>query len=139
YDELSESFINVLNLLEVKQKHNLTDHASNDILNIFANGIFFKNDELNNQTYILSNRNWKDIGQLMYSSRRYIPLEFGRLLHDIFKHFNGFKAAEWSNWIIMYSESFLQNKLPILYLKGWINFVEAVKICLQQKITHKDL
>lgn len=36
--ELSESFIDVLKLLEVKQKHNLTDSAFNDILNIFTNG-----------------------------------------------------------------------------------------------------
>ncbi|CAI2199217.1 6161_t:CDS:2, partial [Funneliformis geosporum] len=78
---------------------------------------------------------WKDIGQLMYSSRRYIPLEFGRLPHDIFKHFNRFKAIEWSNWIIMYSKYFIFNR----YLRVGFNFVEAVKICLQQKITHEDL
>jgi hypothetical protein len=37
-EELSESFVDILKLLEVKQKHNLTDHAFNDILNIFTNG-----------------------------------------------------------------------------------------------------
>jgi hypothetical protein len=35
---LSENLINVLKLLNVKQKHNLTDQAFNDILEIFANG-----------------------------------------------------------------------------------------------------
>ncbi len=35
--DLSENLVNVLKLLNVKQKHNLTDQAFNDILEIFAN------------------------------------------------------------------------------------------------------
>lgn len=79
-------------------------------------GDFFKDKELNNQTYILTNKDWKKIGQLMHSSRHHIPLEFGRPPRDISMYSNGFKAAEWSNWIVMYSVPFLQNKLPGLYV-----------------------
>ncbi|CAI2195164.1 14780_t:CDS:2, partial [Funneliformis geosporum] len=73
YDKLSESFINVLKLLEVKQKYNLTDYASNDILNIFANDRFklqfndpkraldleYRSQYINNEEY--SNDNISDI------------------------------------------------------------------------------
>jgi hypothetical protein len=75
-------------------------------------GKFFKYEKLNNQAYIISNKDWGNIGQLMNSGRSHIPLEFGRPPRDISKHYNGFKAAEWSNWIVMYSVPFLQNKLP---------------------------
>ena len=35
--DLSENLVNVLKLLNVKQKHNLMDQAFNNILEIFAN------------------------------------------------------------------------------------------------------
>jgi hypothetical protein len=37
-EELSESFIKTLQLLNIKNKHNLTDHAFNDILKLYGNG-----------------------------------------------------------------------------------------------------
>ena len=55
-------------------------------------------------------------GQLMHSGRCHIPLEFGRPPRNISKHSNGFKAAEWSNWIVMYSVPLLQNKLSGSYV-----------------------
>lgn len=36
--DLPENLVNILKLLNAKQKHNLTDQAFNDILEIFANG-----------------------------------------------------------------------------------------------------
>jgi len=50
----------------------------------------------------------------MEKSRQRIPLEFGRPPRDIFKHFNGFKAKEWSDWITIYSMPMLKNKLSNL-------------------------
>jgi hypothetical protein len=46
----------------------------------------------------------------MHSSRKQMPLEFGRPPRNIWKHYNGFKATEWSNWITMYSLPFLDKK-----------------------------
>ena len=57
----------------------------------------------------------------MHSSRKQMPLEFGRPPRNIWKHHNGFKAAEWSNWIMMYSLPFLDKKLPRTYV--YINYV----------------
>jgi hypothetical protein len=52
----------------------------------------------------------------MESNRKQMPLEFGRPLRNIQKHYNGFKAVEWSNWITMYSLPFLNQKLPRPYV-----------------------
>ena len=40
-------------------------------------GTFFKNNDLNNEEFVLSNDIWKEIGNIMHSSRKQMPLEFG--------------------------------------------------------------
>ena len=78
-------------------------------------GTFYKNISTTDH-FILPNSTWKEIGHLMHSSRKQIPLEFGRPPRNILKHHNGFKAAEWSSWITIYSLSFLDKKLPRMYV-----------------------
>ena len=73
---------------------------------------FFKNLNQNNESYVINNQNWKEIGDIIKSNRKQIPLEFGRPPRNIYKHFNGFKAKEWSDWISIYSIPLLKNKLP---------------------------
>ena len=75
-------------------------------------GNFFKNSELNNEPFIISNNNWKAIGNIMELSKKQMPSEFGRPPCNIYKYFNGYKATEWSNWITIYSLPFLKHKLP---------------------------
>ena len=48
----------------------------------------------------------------MHECRKQIPLEFRRSPRNIYKHHNGYKAVEWSDWITVYSIPFLLNKLP---------------------------
>jgi hypothetical protein len=57
-------------------------------------GVFFKNFNQNNESYVINNQNWKEIGDIIKSNRKQIPLEFGRPPRNIYKHFNGFKAKE---------------------------------------------
>jgi hypothetical protein len=85
-------------------------------INMFKHwtGSFLKNINQVNEDYVISNTIWKEIGKTMEKSRQRIPLEFGRPPRDIFKHFNGFKAKEWSDWITIYSMPMLKNKLPNL-------------------------
>jgi hypothetical protein len=75
-------------------------------------GTFFNDQSLNNEQYVLNNLTWKQIGQNMNDFRKQIPLEFGRPPRNIYKHHNGFKAAEWSDWITIYSIPLLLNRLP---------------------------
>src|SRR6266540_3748862 len=77
---------------------------------------FFKEDNLNNLSFsfILSKSFWKEIGQIMNKNKKSVPLEFGRPPCCIFKHYTGYKAEEWANWITLYSvpllKYYMQNK-----------------------------
>ena len=125
-------------------------------------GDFYKRIDTSNEPSVLSKKMWKEIGKSMHLNRKQMPLEFGRPLRNIQKHYREFKATEWSNWITMYSLPFLNQKLPrlcnkfltfyhiycefikfikfiISYLEGWLKFVTAVQICLKWKITDNDL
>ena len=86
----------------------------NVAINMFKHwsGTFFKDQSLNDEQYILNSQTWKQIGQMLKDCRKQIPLEFGRPPRNIYKHHNGFKAVEWSDWITIYSIPFLLNKLP---------------------------
>lgn len=79
-------------------------------------GTFFKDADLNNESFIINNQVWKEIGQTMHDFRKQIPLEFGRPSRNIFKYHNGFKAAEWSSWVTMFSIPLLKSKLSERYL-----------------------
>ena len=89
-------------------------YFENVSINMFGywSGTFFKDESLNNEHYIFGNQIWKQIGQIINECYKQIPLEFGRPPRDIYKHHNGFKAVEWSDWITVYSIPFLLNKLP---------------------------
>jgi hypothetical protein len=82
-------------------------------INMFKHwsGAFFKSGN-NNEDYLISDAIWKIIGKTMEESRQNVPLEFGHPPRNIYKHFNGFKAKEWSDWITIYSTPMLKNKLP---------------------------
>ncbi len=75
-------------------------------------GRFFKDENLNNTPFIISNPSWKTIGLQMQNNKKNMPLEFGRPSRDIFKHHAGYKAEEWANWITLYSVPLLKTYLP---------------------------
>jgi dihydrofolate reductase len=69
-------------------------------------GTFFSDASLNNpdqNSHILPRRTWEVIGQIMKENAKAMPSEFGRAPNDIFRHSNGFKAEEWTNWTMLYS------------------------------------
>lgn len=101
-------------------------------------GSFFKNSILNNQPYLLSNRQMNEIGADMDAVKKSIPTDFGRPPRNIFHHHNGYKAEEWSSWITLYSLPLLKDRLPSIYLKGWSFFVKAVQLCQKQKLSLHD-
>jgi len=98
-------------------------------------GSFFKDSTLNNQPYVLSNKQWNEIGAEMEAARKSIPTDFGRPPRNIVLHHNGYKAEEWSSWITLYSLLLLKDHLPDKYLKGWSFFVKAVRLCQKKKLT----
>lgn len=57
-------------------------------------GSFFKDSTLNDQPYVLNNKQWNEIGAEMEAAKKSIPTDFGRPPRNIFLHHNGYKAAE---------------------------------------------
>lgn len=98
-------------------------------------GSFFKDSTLNDQPYVLSNKQWNEIGIEMEATRKSIPTDFGRPPRNIVLHYNGYKAEEWSSWITLYSLPLLKERLPEKYLKGWSYFVKAVRLCQKQTLS----
>ena len=102
-------------------------------------GSFFTRDPfLNDQPYVLNNKQWNEIGIEMETARKSIPTSFGRPSRNIVLHHNGYKAEEWSSWITLYSLPLLKDRLPEKYLKGWFYFVKAVKLCQKRTLSLYD-
>ena len=79
-------------------------------------GTFFKENQDNNYDYILSRRNWTEIGNTMEKNKKNMPLDFGRPPIDIQRYSASLKAKDWSNWVILYSLPLLQDYLPEMYV-----------------------
>jgi hypothetical protein len=92
-------------------------------------GSFFKDSALNDQPYVINNKQWIEIGIEMEAAKKSIPTDFGHPPQNIFLHYNDYKAEEWASWITLYSLPLLKYRLPAKYLKGWSLFVKAVQLC----------
>jgi hypothetical protein len=102
------------------------------MLKHWMGSFFIQDPTLNDQPYVLSNKQWNEIGVEMEAAKKSIPTDFGRPSRNIFLHHNGYKAEEWSAWITLYSLPLLKDRLPARYLKGWSFFVKAVQLCQKQ-------
>ncbi|RIB06185.1 hypothetical protein C2G38_1910086, partial [Gigaspora rosea] len=100
---------------------------------------FFKDSQISNADYILSNSDWTKIVKIMESNRKNMPLNFGRPLIDIQRHSAAFKAEDWLNWVVLYLLPLLQDYLPERYLNGWTKFVYMTKLCLKKSISIEEL
>jgi len=74
------------------------------------NGTFFKDGRVDR--YVLPAQSWAMIGQLLEKNLENMPADFGRPPIDIHKYSAGFKAEDWSNWVVFYSLPLLHNHLP---------------------------
>ena len=98
-------------------------------------GVFFKDSTLNDQPYVLSSKQWNEIGIKMEAVRKSIPTDFGHPPRNIVLHHNGYKAEEWASWITLYSLPLLKDHLPAKYLEGWSFFVKAVQLCQKRTLS----
>ncbi|CAI2180401.1 11035_t:CDS:2, partial [Funneliformis geosporum] len=100
---------------------------------------FFKNNSEDSNIYKINNSIWEEIGNKMKEISKNMPLDIGRLPQNIYKHYVGFKAVEWRNWITLFSLPLLNGKLDKRYLLRWNKFVKAVELCLQYIYINNDL
>ena len=89
--------------------HSLFKNVAPAIFQLW-NRIFFKDGRADD--YVLPVRLWAMIGQLLEKNQVNIPADFRRPSIDIHKYSAGFKAEDWSNWVIFYSLPTLHNHLP---------------------------
>ena len=61
-------------------------------------GTFFKGSQDESSDYVLPQALWKDMGKIMDSNRKNMPLDFGWPPIDIQRHSAAFKAEDWSNY-----------------------------------------
>lgn len=57
----------------------------------------------NHDDFILTKEIWETIGAEIHQSWTTVPSVYGRPLRNIMKYWKSFKAAEWSNRILLYS------------------------------------
>src|SRR6266508_7056790 len=92
--------------------HLFFENVTSHMFKLWSNQ-FFK-DNSNILPFILLKSSWEEIGQKINENKKNILLEFERPPCNIFKHYAGYKAEEWANWITLYSvplfKSHLQDK-----------------------------
>ncbi|CAJ0755806.1 20594_t:CDS:2, partial [Entrophospora sp. SA101] len=76
------------------------------------------------ENYLIGKKDWKEIGTILHNNKYNMPSN-GRIPRDIYKHSAGYKAEEWSKWILHFS-------LPLI--KGWNYFVKAAKLCIEPQL-----
>ena len=64
-----------------------------------------------------------------------IPADCGQLLSNISSSYGSFTAAQWRNWITVYSLVVLKGLLPVEHLQCWLLFVKALPITLSTHYT----
>lgn len=81
----------------------------------------------------------REIGRNMAGARQQIPASLGHAPRDIFKHYNGFKAAEWKAWLLLYGPSLLEQRLPEKYLVNFRDLRRIYFLSTKQCVTATDV
>ncbi|CAH1760518.1 8935_t:CDS:2 [Entrophospora sp. SA101] len=68
----------------------------------FWSGNFYKNNINLEEDYLISKKDLQEIGNILYNNKYNIPSN-GRIPRNIYKHSAGYKAEEWSKWILYFS------------------------------------
>lgn len=57
----------------------------------------------------------------------------------MYSSFGAFTAAQWRNWITIYSPVVLKDQLPVEHLRCWLLFVQACQLLCYRIIKHSDV
>lgn len=67
------------------------------------------------------------------------PHEVGRLPRKVASKFSGFKADQWRNWTLIFSEVALKGILPLPFYNCWQKFVKAIKLLCSHAISRANI
>ena len=63
----------------------------------------------------------------------------GRLPCKVASKFAGFKADQWRNWTVIFSEVALKGILPLPYFNCWQTYVKAIKLLCSHVISRANI
>jgi hypothetical protein len=92
-----------------------------------------------NDPWNVSPAEWDAIGRDMVKSYHTFPLHFGEAVRDFWEHCHHMKAAEWKNFSLILLPVYLKDRLPDEDYRAFIDFVTAIRICLQPSIQAPDI
>ena len=67
------------------------------------------------------------------------PYAVGRLPRKVASKFAGFKADQWRNWTVIFSEVALKGILPLPYFNCWQKYVKAIKLLCSHAISRANI
>ncbi|CAJ0823824.1 15861_t:CDS:2 [Entrophospora sp. SA101] len=85
------------------------------------------------ENYLIGKKDWKEIGTILHNNKYNMPSN-GRIPRDIYKHSAGYKAEEWSKWILHFSLPLIKGRIDERFLQGWNYFVKAAKLCIEPQL-----
>ncbi|CAJ0750603.1 16162_t:CDS:2, partial [Entrophospora sp. SA101] len=62
------------------------------------------------ENYLIGKKDWKEIGTILHNNKYNMPSN-GRIPRDIYKHSAGYKAEEWSKWILHFSLPLIKGRI----------------------------
>ena len=68
-----------------------------------------------------------------------VPADIGRVPSNVLSSYAAFTAAQWRNWITIYSPIVLKGLLPHEHLQCWLLFVQACCLLCSRIITRSDI
>ncbi|POG82352.1 hypothetical protein GLOIN_2v1447159, partial [Rhizophagus irregularis DAOM 181602=DAOM 197198] len=127
------------NSFPIDLMHLIYENIAYYMFKLWTGTFFNDNSDQNIGDYILSQSEWKIIGEEMHQARKEFPTCFGRPPRNIVLYHKGYKAKEWAAWITMYSLPLLKGRMPQKHYKGWAKFVNAVRLCQKLSLTSQDI
>lgn len=102
-------------------------------------GQFTPDRLLPHSAYVLSGDDWADIELEMCAASSTVPTDMGQRPRDISKHHAGFKATEWSSWLLIYSVPLLKGRLLEPFLGHWKLYAHIFYLCSQTQFPIEQL
>ena len=93
--------------------HLFFENIGSNMYKLWSNKFYKTNDA--EKAYSIGNQDWKQIGRILEQNKYNIPTSIGRVPRNIYNHSAGYKAEEWSNWIMFFSLPLLKGRIEEKY------------------------
>jgi hypothetical protein len=100
----------------------------------------FRDLDTRNQPYVISKRDWEEIGKLTVESNALIPSYFTRLIPNIHLDQNLFTAEAYAFWFLNIAPALLRQRFrEAKYYDHMMLLIKVIKTCIQYEINTIEL